>query len=275
MESIWPLYTICPFGGILCIECGVPLARNEGSSFVKEVLRHYKQDHPYNPSYDLDLQNRRLIYKHCLLGLETLATCLAKCNQEQLVAILSRYLGNTQLYTYCSHSDCEVLVYRKRNHNSKHQKSCTTFRFGCCTTTWKTNSPIVIPHPMVVADLDKYFCPLFKDLYHAAKQAIVPPGNPPLPPPGLPHAVPVPNQQDQPPAAALPAHLPLASTLKHQFFAQVWQQSQADQATTQSEIITVYGQSEQPNLWLNKVGWADHLQGLRHATLFALMSDDE
>jgi hypothetical protein len=266
MPAHWPLYCICPFGGILCIECGTPIPSDSRTDFVKAVQRHTARKHVGSEIYNLELADRRIIYDSFVLGFSKLASFLAKCNEEQLLVELSNYLSMPPLsYPYCSHKECEMPIQCKSNHLQRaHKQYITKDALGCLTTTWKTNIPVVIPYPLLASKLEKYLHPMFWNLFQAAKieaAANLPPAapeqallvQPPLPAiPLLPPADPDPDPDPD----------PLLQVVWHQYSTRI--------ATARADLIAIYSQSQQPNLWLKQVGWARHLQGLSTTALFNL-----
>ena len=76
------------------------------------------------------------------------------------------FVGDVTEYYFCSHHDCNKLVYSKDHQSKTHKWACTEKHRGIVSKQWKTNSPKVIPISGFDFTKQEYFSSAFFKYLH-------------------------------------------------------------------------------------------------------------
>jgi superfamily II DNA helicase RecQ len=232
----------------------MPIPNEKRGGIVRGLLRHNESRHKDRP--DLKLDERTDLFEFYMVGMNQFAKSVAHLDEEQLKAALAPFLEREDEYPYCE--ECKSMVHSLVNH--KHPRSCCkTMRTGCCTKLWKSNTPKIVPFPLVVDDAGTDFSPLFWSRYKKARaEHIASVGS------ALPTAI-------VPALVAPTAHVPAAELAANsQFLSQLYESVTDKLDASQDNTIHSFPQSKFTDLWLQRCGWTTHLQGYNSADLFAL-----
>jgi hypothetical protein len=150
-------YRACPFGGIVCIECKVPLPDLKKGYVVS--LTYHEQLPCHQSSCRLSIDENKAVVASCSAELERIAFAMTQCiNKDEACSMLKQYLSKETMFPFCE--VCNVCIATKRNHTKAHYKKCHSQWLGYSVTNWVKKSPKIVPHPLDI-ELESNFSPLY------------------------------------------------------------------------------------------------------------------